>query len=88
MLNDMTMHIPANPKTILGKVGGKHGDISTDSAKQLTIDCFITFWKTLRDFCFVIGDYRSAMIYVVMTVLTILFQLLCVQQFTVYAFVS
>jgi hypothetical protein len=43
MMNDMTMHIPANPKKILGKAGGKHGDMGTDSAKQSTTDCYITF---------------------------------------------
>jgi hypothetical protein len=51
MMNDMTMQIPANPKKILGKVGGKHDNMGTDSAKQSTIDRYITFWKTLCDFC-------------------------------------
>jgi hypothetical protein len=62
MMATMGMHIPNEPKKILGKVGGKHGDMGTDSAKQTTIDRYQTFWKTLRDFCFVLGDYKSAMI--------------------------
>jgi hypothetical protein len=45
---------------IVGK--GPDGSIGTTPAKQSTVDRYKVVWDLFRDFCFLIGDYESAML--------------------------
>lgn len=62
LMKAMKMDMTTKPKKILGKISGSSGDLGTDKASQSTIDRYTPYWSTLRDFCFLVGDYKSAMI--------------------------
>ena len=43
-------------------VGKTNDTVGTDSAKESSIERYRQIWPMFRDFCFLIGDYESAMI--------------------------
>lgn len=48
---------------IIGKTKGSDGATGTDKAAVSSIDRYEIYWKTVRDFCFFVGDYQSAIIF-------------------------
>ena len=48
---------------IVGKKKGAQGSPGTDGAADSTIERYEPVWRTMRDFSFVTGDYKSAIIF-------------------------
>ena len=51
----------SSPKIIITGMT-EDGTPGTDACKQTTVDCYEQTWNGLRYFCFLTGDYTSAML--------------------------